>query len=344
MRNRPPESGRGWFLPPSFIYLWVEKFKIYVIIIDEVGMFKFNEQCNPRQISLTGVRAIVILALLNIKPCSFEEIKDFLVSSNIVSREYSVDTIRIDLNTLKYIGCNISKATKSTNNMYILRSHPFQLNLTEEEIDTLKKIYKTIYKNLSVDRLLEYDELFAKLAETVCDTKVKEQLNGISFLKHYDKKLIKDLLMDCEKQTQLKILYDAPNTKPTEYNITNEKLGFRSDKLYVYCYNHSLKKHTFLNFSRIKDVLARKLRNDDFKTDDTIIEFEVNNYKNYELEEYEKIVDTKENYIKVTGSYYTDFIAMQRMLYFASDCTIISPDDMKENLIENLKKMRSQYE
>lgn len=307
-------------------------------------MFKFNEQCNPRQISLTGVRAIVILALLNIKPCSFEEIKDFLVSSNIVSREYSVDTIRIDLNTLKYIGCNISKATKSTNNMYILRSHPFQLNLTEEEIDTLKKIYKTICKNLSLDRLLEYDALFAKLADAVCDLKTKEQLIGISLLKKCNKKLIKDLLIDCDKQTQLKILYNAPNTKPTEYNITIEKLGFRSDKLYVYCYNHSLKKRTFLNFSRIKDVLSRKLRNDDYKTDDIIVEFELFNYKNYELEEYEKIINTNENYIKVTGSYYTDFIAMQRMLYFASDCKIISPDDIREKLITNLKKMRSQYE
>ena len=108
-------------------------------------MFKFDTQCNPRQISLTGVRAIVILALLNIKPSTFEEIKEFLIESNIVTREYSIDTIRIDLNTLKYIGCDISKATKRTDNKYILRSHPFQLQLSPEEVNTLAKIYKHIY-------------------------------------------------------------------------------------------------------------------------------------------------------------------------------------------------------
>jgi len=307
-------------------------------------MFKFNEQCNPRQISLTGVRAIVILALLNIKPCSFEEIKDFLVSSNIVSREYSVDTIRIDLNTLKYIGCNISKATKSTNNMYILRSHPFQLNFTEEEIDTLKKIYKTIYRNLSIERLLEYDNLFNKLADSVKDEKISEHLRGISLLKSYDKKLIKDTLIDAQKQTQLIINYNVPNSKDSKYEITIEKLGFRSDKLYVYCYNHSLKKRTFLNFSRIKEIIARKIRNENFKTSDTLVEFELNNYENYELEEFEKIVEIKDNKAIISGSYYTEFIAMQRILYFASDCKLIKPTELKEQLISKLKQMRSQYE
>jgi len=307
-------------------------------------MFKFNEQCNPRQISLTGVRAIVILALLNIKPCSFEEIKDFLVSSNIVNREYSVDTIRIDLNTLKYIGCNISKATKSTNNMYILRSHPFQLDFTEEEIDTLKKIYKTIYKNLSIERLLEYDNLFNKLADSVKDEKTSEHLKGISLLKSYDKKLIRDILIDAQKQTQLIIDYNIPNSQDSEYKITVEKLGFRSDKLYVYCYNHSLKKRTFLNFSRIKKILARKIRNEDFKTSDTLIEFELANYENYELEEFEKIIEIKDNKALISGSYYTEFIAMQRILYFASDCKLIKPTELKEQLISKLNKMRSQYE
>ena len=107
-------------------------------------MFKFDEQCNPRQISLTGVRAIVLLAFLNTKPCTFEEIKEFFISSNIVDREYSIDTIRIDLNTLKYIGCEISKATKRTNNKYVLLSHPFQLTFNEDEIATLAKIYKNL--------------------------------------------------------------------------------------------------------------------------------------------------------------------------------------------------------
>ena len=307
-------------------------------------MFKFDEQCNPRQISLTGVRAIVILAMLSIKPCTFEELKDFLIQSNIVNREYSIDTIRIDLNTLKYIGCEISKATKKTNNSYILRSNPFQLSISEDEAKILSKIYKGIYKNLSIDRLLEYDDLFEKITTLISDENIKEYLRGISILKGLDKKLIQELLADARKHTRLTISYLAGNTKDIEYDITIEKLGFRSDKLYIYCYNHSIGKRTFLNFSRLKKVLVRQLRSDDIDTNDTIVEFNLNNYKDYVLETNEEIVNTNGDMATVRGAYYTDFIALQRVLSFGPDCVVLSPEGIKTTLIEKLQSMREQYD
>lgn len=307
-------------------------------------MFKFDEQCNPRQISLTGIRAIVLLALLNTKPCTFEEIKEFFISSNIVDREYSIDTIRIDLNTLKYIGCEISKATKRTNNKYVLLSHPFQLTFSEDEVATLAKVYKSIYKNLSVERVLEYDELFSKLADNIQDEKIKELLKGISILKKLNKELIKELINDSYRNTRLTILYSSGNTKDVEYDITVEKLGFRSAKLYIYCYNHSIKKRTFLNFSRIKKVLFRNLRSNCVDSDDTVVEFTLKNYKNYSLEDYETIINIQGNTATIKGAYYTDFIAIQRMLFFASDCKIISPIELKEELINKLQSMRAQYD
>ncbi len=306
-------------------------------------MFKFDEQCNPRQISLTGVRAIVLLALLNIKPCSFEEIKEFLIQSNIVTREYSIDTIRIDLNTLKYIGCDISKATKRTNNTYILRSHPFQLELSEDDVNVLAKIYKGIYKNLGIDRLLEYDNLFEKLSDIVKDEKIKEALKGISILKGLDKQLIQELLSDSRKHTRLTISYLSGSTKATEYDITIEKLGFRSDKLYIYCFNHTINKRTFLNFSRLQKVLLRQLRSENIKSDDVIVEFNLKNHSNYLLEEDEEIISKKDNTATIRGKYYTDFIALQRILSFGPDCVILSPEGLKEQLIEKLKSMRGQY-
>ena len=68
------------------------------------------------------------------------------------------------------------------------------------------------------------------------------------------------------------------------------------------------------------------------------------NYKKYTLEKDEKLIESKGNIAKIKGSYFNDFIAMQRMLYFANDCTILSPVDTKEKLVEKLEKMRSLYE
>lgn len=307
-------------------------------------MFKFDSQCNPRQISLTGVRAIVILALLNVKPCTFEEIKDFLIASNIVTREYSIDTIRIDLNTLKYIGCEISKAIKRTDNKYTLLSHPFSLLLSDEEVSTLAKIYKNIYKNLSLERLLEYDNLFEKLADAVNDEEIKERLKGISVLKGLDNNLVKEILKYTKKHTRITIAYTAGNTKDVEYDITVEKLGFRSDKLYMYCFNHSINKRMFLNFSRLKKILCRSIVTSDVNSDDTVVEFKLKNHKNYQLDESEEILSTDGDIALVRGSYYTEFIAMQRVLSFGADCVVESPSELKENLIEKLRSMRQQYD
>jgi len=308
-------------------------------------MFKFDETCNPRQISLTGARAIVILALLNTKPCSFDEIKEFLILSNIVTREYSVDTIRIDLNTLKYIGCEISKATKKTNNKYVLLSHPFQLTLSEDEVETLTKIYRNIYKNLSIERLLEYDALFEKLANSVKDENSKNLLRGISILKGLNKDLIKEFTIAAYKKARLTIEYSiGSSTRTTDYDITVEKLDFRSNKLYVYCFNHSINKRTFLKFSRVRKILARSLRSDAVGSEDIIVEFRLKNYINHALEETETIVNIEGDDAIIRGSYYTEFIAVQRMLFLASDCVVLSPSGIKEGLIKKLQSMRALYD
>lgn len=307
-------------------------------------MFRFDDKCDPRQISLTGVRAIVILALLNVRPCSFEEIRDFLIESNIANRSYSIDTIRIDLNTLKYIDCKISRATKSTNNKYVLKDHPFELVLTDEDIETLRLIYKNIYKNLSIDRLLEYDALFTKLSNAKITEEQKEVLRGISILKSYDNSLVEELLKDSKKHNKLTIQYATTADKDVEYEITVEKLGLRSDKLYIYCYNHSMNKRTFLKFSKLKQVLARTLRGEFTSPNDVIVEFKLKNYEEYNLEDYETITKVEGSTAYVKGSYYNDFIALQRVLSFGADSILISPVELRKELIEKLKGMRAQYD
>lgn len=308
-------------------------------------MFKFDTQCNPRQISLTGVRAICIFALLSIEPRTFEYIRNFLIESNIVTREYSIDTIRIDLNTLKYIGCEISKATKKTDNKYVLISHPFQLVLDENDINALTKTYKYLSKNLSIERLLEYDALLTKLSNSVSDENIKQALLGISVFKGLDKDLVKEILLDSKRNTRMTIEYVSGGTKTTNFDITIDNLGFRSGKLYIYCINHTMNKRTFLLFSRLRKVLFRQLKNEStINTNDIVVKFELKNHREYVLEESEKVIEEKESSIIVEGTYYTEFIALQRLLYLNSDCVIIEPQSIKNKLIEKLQKMRSLYD
>lgn len=298
-----------------------------------------------KQISLTGSRAMIMLIALMESPKNFEEIKEFMYDCGVINKEYSIDTIRIDLNTLKAIGCKISKATKTNNNKYKLLDHPFYLHLSQSEIDLLKQAYKIVASHASPETLLDYHKLFNKLAEQEKDPDIKEELYGISILKGENIDIIEQLVSNETRKNLVKIIYTAGSSKEkVEYEITVERLGVRSGKLYLYCYNHTLNSRSFLNISRIDAVISKIYDRKFGIGNNTTVHFKLKNFLDYKLEENEYIIDEDNNCALIEGQYYNDFIAIQRMLYLAGDCTVLSPDNIKTEVINRLKGMRALYE
>lgn len=298
-----------------------------------------------KQVSMTGARALVMFISFLEGPKTFEEIRQYLIDCGVVSREYSVDTIRIDINTLKAVGCQISKATKKNNHRYGLISHPFNLRLTSAEVDALKNVYKKVLKKASPQKILAYHKLFLKLANMTADEKIKEEILGISLLKYQNIEVLEELIYDDKKYNKVKILYRAPNNPDgCEYDITIEKIGVRHGKVYVFCYNHSLATRSFLNVSRIKSVISKFFDGSSTIGADINVKFKLKSVDEYELDENETIIENHNDYSLVEGKYFNKFIAMQRMLNFASDATVLEPEDVKEIVIEKLKEMRAVYE
>lgn len=73
-------------------------------------MFKPADKSELNQVSLTGLRGIVLLGLLIEAPRSLKEIREIFTDLNIFEPEHSDDILRIDINTLKASGCEITKA------------------------------------------------------------------------------------------------------------------------------------------------------------------------------------------------------------------------------------------
>ena len=297
-----------------------------------------------KQISLTGARVLVMLAALIDAPKTFEEIRDFMIECGVMEKEYSVDTVRIDINTLKSIGCDISKATKRSNHKYALKSYPFRLFTNAAEINALQKVYDKMLKTMQADKILLFHEMFLKLVLLVDDEDIKEQIKGISILKQENIDILKDLIEKCKKHNRVVLEYQPPYGSCESYDITIEKLGVRNKKLYVYCYNHSAEKRMFLNASRIKSVISSMFNRDVSHSSDKQIKFELNNYKDYILEDNEIILQNNDKSATVVGKYFNEFIAMQRVLSFANDCTVLEPENFKEQVIAKLKEMRAVYE
>ncbi len=320
-------------------------YTIYIYFGDFMDMKNYIKQFDEnKQVSMTGARALVIFIYILKEPRTFEEIRQFLIDCGVVSKEYSIDTIRIDINTLKSIGCEITKAIKKTNNKYGVISHPFRLKPEISEIDAIKKVYNKIAKTASPRTLLNYHRLFAKIADYTDDNYIKEQLAGISILKDVKLDLVEELVSNEKKHNKIRILYKPASSDEVEYDITLERIGVRSGKLYVFCYNHNLGTRSFLNVSRIKSIICNIFDKDSTIGLDVNVKFQLKSHDEYELDENETIIEEHEKYVIVEGRYFNEFIAVQRMLSFSPDCKVIEPCEIKEKVIEKLEGMRLLYE
>ncbi len=296
------------------------------------------------QISLTGVRSILLLWMLIDGPKTLEEIREEFINLKIMEPEHSNDILRIDLNTLRTMGCDITHATSKTNFRYVIKKHPFALNITRDEIALLRKVYKKVKDTSNILLLFKYDNLFKKLAAHVTDSEIKEELYGLSVLKNFELGTITELLEDCKENNILKLIYNTPGAKEdSRKEIAAQKLVFQNDKIYLWGYDLNKKEAVTLNIKRIKSILSRIQNSEIFKLKGTYVKFFLENFGVNNLEENEKILETRKDGFVVEGNYYNDFIAMQRILSFGSACTVLEPEEFREKIIQKLKDMRKCY-
>ena len=304
-------------------------------------MIKVAEKNELTQVSLTG---IVLLGLLIIAPRSLEEIRKIFLQYNIIDESSSNDILRIDINTLKYMGCEISRASAKTDFKYVLGNHPFSLNVTLEEIKLIKRFYKIVKKTADIPKLLVYDDFFKKIAKFISNEN-KEAFLGISVLKHFDIKLIKSLLRDCDEKALLTLDYISPDNQfVLTKKIAAKSLEFRNDKIYLHGFDIEKNKWIILNLKRIQSIWGKNKNNGDYIENKICTRFMLKSIYNNTLEDNEKVIDKIGNNCIVEGVYFNKFLCIQRMLSFGANCTVLEPLEIKNKIIELLQEMRKIYE
>ena len=297
------------------------------------------------QISLTGVRSLLLLMLLIKEPQSLEDIRKVFIQYNIMDSSNSNDIIRIDINTLRKMGCTISRADHRTNNKFVLINHPFKIDITQEEVDLVKRAFNRIKENADIDVLLLYNDLFKKIAPHIANDDVKESLLGISPLKKYSLDIIDELKSACENKNLVKLIYKAPTvSKESEKEIYADKIALQSDKLYLYGVDKNSNQPIYLNLKRILKIISKEKSNEKHTVKPITVKFLLNEFGFSGLNDDEKIIsgDTENGYV-ICGEYHNKFIAIQRILSFGSKCTILEPNDFKDEVIQILKRMRDVY-
>ncbi len=307
--------------------------------------FLLNNTVNCNLMSLTGYRTLVILNLLMESPKSNDEINEYFFNHQYIKEKFSNDTLRIYINSLRQIGCEITRAKKSNKQKYELISHPFTYDIPQNHINAIEKLYKNMYDKIDIKEVIAIENLFEKLSSYTKNNTAQESLKSISVLKNINKNILEDLIMHCKNKNQITFLYNSPKSNAKKIEIIAGKLSFKSGKLYIFGDNLTHSEYSYFSVDRIIEICSIKFQKEKKEFPSLKVIYELKN-KN---EEYipdidEKIIKKTKDKLTIEVNSKNEFSLIQKMLHMANDCKVIAPEDFKTKLLNKLKAMEASYE
>ena len=297
-------------------------------------------------ISITGYRTLLILISLLKEGKTIDELVQILKNDNITSKSVSKDTVRLTINTLKSAGCAILRPSKSNGYKYELIEHPYSLNISKFDFDSLILIRDRISNELSWKKVLDLNNLFSKIIALTSNNSYIEICENEKLLNNVNLKILSELSKPNLKGKKIKVKYLSPKNGEEDIDIIIQKIIYEHKKLYLSGYIFKYNKVSLLNIERIKKILAIDISERININDYYEVEYELfgNSYNQYEPASYEEIIKKNKNSIIIRAKVLNEFCFIQRLFLFGSDFKIISPSFFKEKLIDKILQIQKGYQ
>lgn len=296
--------------------------------------------------SFTGFKSLYVFSLLLEAPRSYADICEAFKKHEFIKETISIDTLRVYLTSLKRAGCEIIRTKKAEGSKYKMISHPFQLDINENQIKSIVKVYKTISKNIDIDELIILDKFLKKLISLLNNSSLQEAYEKVSVFKGINVELLEPLLRYCNDKEQITLLYNSPRSGKKEIQIVTDKLEFTNNKLYLYGTGLDYQQYTYLPVSRIEKILHVSVHKSDLSGVKVYnVGYELKgSVPEIRLSEGEKILETRPgNTVLVEYNSSNLFMIKQKILSYGCACKVLYPEEVKNDIISTLKQMRAGY-
>lgn len=309
-----------------------------------------NKKTNSKNLDNISITAFRILAILNSllkEPLSEDEINQKIQENIEGARSLSNDTICIYINTLRSIGCEISRPSKNNDYRYVLKSHPFKLSLSTVDVNTIIEIRKYISTLGNWKMAVEVDDLFSQIINLINEESKKYFLSvkKTSLVRETN---IENILPElnliekyCQQNKDIVILYDSPNSGEKEISVKAEKLSLENGSFYLWGYNDELNETLYLRLDRIKSIKVINIKEKSKKNKTFEVKFKLTGGSavSFVPSEFEKILEKNDTDLIVQSNVNNKFKFIQNTLSYGADCTIISPENIRKEIILKLKMM-----
>lgn len=295
--------------------------------------------------SFTGFKSILIFSLLLEGPKSYQELREFLQNHEYLHEKISVDAIRIYINSLREIGCNVIKKKYDGITKYSIDKHPFCLKLNDKQIKSLIKVYKAIVNSIEVTDLLALQQFFVKISEYVENDNLKMKLANISPIGNIDKSLINELLSYVNQNAEITIYYNSANSGKKNITLLADRLFIDNGKLYLAGYNSEYNNYSNFLVSKIIKIVSVNLNKKTLEIPNLVVRYKYISDDNQKLKllKNEILIEDNKDFQIIEISSKNKFEILQRIMSLSSNCTVISPDNFRQYVLSILKQMKEGY-
>lgn len=296
--------------------------------------------------TFTGYKALLLFSLLCEGSKSYQEICDYFFNHPYLREKISIDTLRVYINSLKRIGCEVKRFRgENKESRYVITAHPFELKLTDNELQSIIKVYKILVKNIDIKELLALENLLEKIGSYIKNEDFINEIKKLSMLKGIDKDLLNILIDCCDKKEQITIKYNSPNSGTKDIELIADKIEVSNGKIYLYGIGFEYNQYGSFLLNRIKDIKEIKtVKTIPDKLEQTKVIFELETKPgSFIPDTNEKIIKREENKLTIEVITSNTFFLKQKLLEYGPSCKILEPNSFKEEFVALLNDMKAGY-
>jgi len=297
-------------------------------------------------VSYTGFKSLLLFSLLIKEAKTYDEMKEFFRNNEYLKEDLSEDTLRVYLTSLKRVGCVVERTSSPLGAKFKIVSHPYEFKLFDNHIKAIIKIYKILVQTAEVRDILAFDNFIKKIAEQIESRELDDAISQVSLFKNIDKNLMKDLIDCVNKGEQIKILYNSPKSSEKEISVITDKLTIEKNNIYLNGINLEYSQDSSFLVTRIKKILEVVPAKERIPVDIPIITvgYELSTFTpDVKLEDNEQIVEIKDESVIIEAQTTNLFMMKRRILEFGPLCTVLYPEDFRQDVIDTLRNMQEGY-
>lgn len=290
----------------------------------------------------TGYRQIAILSLLYEQNLSKTEIIENLYLKYGIT--LSKETFKLDINTLAEAGFKIKRGHKGNDYKISLDKNFAMLKFSDADIFFFSLVKEYILEIGNFENIYRLKK-FYKILSLFFREDARFLILNFKFLNFVDDEIL-DMLINFKKnQETCAIIYKSAEGQNKEKAGIIKDIIVRNGKIYVDCIFEDTKYIKTLRVDNIVKIEKSKaeILNRNFKPRKTRYLVEKEYFRNYPLENNEKIINEDENSYEIELLENNPFFIVQRILVLGKNCIKIKDDFIKNLVIKAISETLEMY-